>query len=167
VRLLGKNDRKRRSQKRKEQVMKASTHNMHRLGKLLVAALAVAAIAVPNAAARTDMGMGRVDADVWGVSEYAQPGPAVKGENYYARGLATQAPGSAQPCRWCPRQSYDVRGFRFPTHAGLISAATVSSSTDFQWADAGIGAGIALGLTALAGGAVLVVRRQRGQLKTS
>ena len=147
--------------------MKASTHKMRRLVKLLVATVVAAAIAVPAAGARTDAGMGRVDADVWGVSAYAQTGPSVKGENYYARGLPTQAPSSAQPCRWCPRQSYAVRGFRFPTHAGLISAATVSSSTDFQWGDAGIGAGIALGLTALAGGAVLVVRRQRGLLRTS
>jgi hypothetical protein len=147
--------------------MKASTHKMRRLGELLVAALVVAAIAVPASAARTDMGMGRVDADVWGVSEYAQPGHAVKGENYFARGLPTQAPSPAQPCRWCPRQSYDARGFRLPTHTGLASAATVSPSTDFQWGDAGIGAAIALGLTALSGGAVLVVRRQRGHLRTS
>jgi hypothetical protein len=121
--------------------MKPSTHMMRRLCKLLVATAVAAAIAVPAAGARTDMGMGRVDADVWGVSEYAQPGPAVSGENYYARGL--------------------------PTEVVIPPAPEVSRSTDFQWSDAGIGAGIALTLTALAGGGVLVVRRQRGHLRTS
>jgi hypothetical protein len=121
--------------------MKASTHKMRRLGKLLVWMLVFAAIAVPAAGARTDAGMGRVDADVWGVSEYAQPGPTVRGENYYARGI--------------------------PREIVLAPRPTVSPSTGFQWGDAGIGAGIAFALTLLAGGSVLVVRRQRGQLRTS
>jgi hypothetical protein len=146
--------------------MKASTHKMRRLVKLLVATVVAAAIAAPAAGARTDVGMGRVDADVWGVSEYAQPGPAVKGENYYARGLPTQA-GSALPCRWCPRQSYDAHGVRLPMQSGPSSAATASPSTNFQWGDAGIGAGFTLGLTALAAGGALLARRQRGHLRTS
>src|SRR5919201_1756611 len=107
--------------------MKASTHKMRRLVKLLVATVVAAAIAAPAAGARTDVGMGRVDADVWGVSEYAQPGPAVKGENYYARGLPTQA-GSALPCRWCPGQSYDAHGVRLPMQSGPSSAGSVVTS---------------------------------------
>jgi hypothetical protein len=147
--------------------MKASTHTMRRLCKLLIAAVVAAAIAVPAAGARTDAGIGRVDADVWGVSEYAQPGPAVKGENYYARGLPTKAAASSVPCSWCPRQSYDTHGLRLPTRADPSSAATVSPSSDFEWGDAGIGAGIAVGLTALAGGGALLARRHRGHLRTS
>jgi hypothetical protein len=104
--------------------MKVSTHKMRRLGILLVAALAVAAILVPAAAARHDMGMGRVDADAWGVSEYAP-------------------------------QSHTSK------------SAAASSTIGFQWGDAGIGAGLALGLTALTGSGMLVVRRQRGALRTS
>jgi hypothetical protein len=121
--------------------MRLSTHRVRQLTKLVVSMLVFAAIAVPAAGARTDAGTGRVDADVWGVSEYTQPGPAVKGENYYARGL--------------------------PTVTVVPSTPTSSRSIDFQWGDAGILAGIALGVTALAGGGVLVVRRQRGQLRIS
>jgi hypothetical protein len=122
--------------------MNASTHKMRRLGILLVTALAVAAIVIPAAAARHDMGMGLVDADAWGVSEYAQPTSSVKGENYYARGIPAHLPPSTP-------------------------AVSASSSTAFQWGDAGIGAGLALGLTVLTTGGLLVARRQRGALRTS
>jgi hypothetical protein len=46
-------------------------------------------------------------------------------------------------------------------------APDLSRSTAFQWGDASIGAGFALGLTALASGGMLLVRRRRGGLKTS
>jgi hypothetical protein len=64
----------------------------------------------------------------------------VKGENYYARGLPTSVPSSGPG---------------------------PSTSTDFQWGDAGIGAGSAFGLAALVAGGMLVLRRQRGHLRTS
>jgi hypothetical protein len=47
----------------------------------------------------------------------------VRGENYYARGIPTSTPNTI--------------------------AASPSTSTDFQWGDAGIGAGVIFGLTAL------------------
>jgi hypothetical protein len=122
--------------------MNLFTDTISRLGKLLLAAVAVATIVVPTAAARTDIGMGLVDADAWGVSEYAQPSVPVRGENYYARGIPKHI-STSQPLASAP------------------------SSDAFQWGDAGIGAGFALGLTALTGGGLLVVRRQRGALKTS
>jgi hypothetical protein len=122
--------------------MNLLTNKISRLGTLLIATLAIAAIIVPAAAARVDMGMGRVDADAWGVSEYAQQVPPVKGENYYARGVSV----------------------RIPT---LNPPASTSSSNSFQWGDAGVGASFALGFTALAGAGLLVIRRQRGPLKAS
>ena len=122
--------------------MNLFTETIGRLGKLLLAALAVAAIVVPAAGARTDIGMGRVDADAWGVSEYAQPTVPVRGENYYARGIPAQI-STSQP------------------------SASASGSGAFQWGDAGIGAGFAVGLTALMGGGLIIVRRQRGTLMAS
>jgi hypothetical protein len=64
----------------------------------------------------------------------------VRGENYYARGIPTSTP------------------------AALL--ATPSTSTDFQWGDAAIGAGALFGLTALVAMAI-GVRRHRFHLGTS
>jgi len=158
--------------------MNLFTHKMHRLGGLLVAALALAAILVPPAIARVDMGMGRVDADASGVSEDAQPTPPVRGENYYAGGL------DAQVRRWkgflgtqaaLDAEKAAATGWIVLHKSGVVvskrrasePAAAQSSSTAFQWGDAGIGAGFAFGLTALAGGGLLVARRQRGAVSAS
>jgi len=64
----------------------------------------------------------------------------VKGENYYARGIPTSAPTAV--------------------------AAAPSTSTDFQWGDAAIGAGVLFGLTALIATGV-GLRRHRFHLGTS
>ena len=52
--------------------------------------------------------------------------------------------------------------------AGAPAAAPVSGSGGFDWADAAVGAGIALGGSALVGGTVVAVRRHggRGRLAT-
>jgi hypothetical protein len=41
---------------------------------------------------------------------------------------------------------------------------TVSASDDFQWGDAGLGAGLALALIVLLGGGALLVRHQRQRI---
>jgi hypothetical protein len=64
----------------------------------------------------------------------------VKGENFYARGIPNVSPTTV--------------------------VATPSTSTDFQWGDAAIGAGTLFGLVALVASAV-GLRRQRFHLRTS
>jgi hypothetical protein len=70
-----------------------------------------------------------------------QTGPAVKGENYYARGLAAKAVAAA--------------------------AASGSTTSGFPWGDATLGASVAFALSLLAAGGVLAARRHRGTLGTS
>lgn len=65
-------------------------------------------------------------------------GPAVKGENYYARGLANVSANIA-----------------------------ASGSSGFPWGDASLGVGVAFALSVLAAGALLVTRRYRGTVRTS
>jgi hypothetical protein len=46
-------------------------------------------------------------------------------------------------------------------------ASPAPTSAQFQWGDAGIGASTALGIVALTGGGILVLRRQRSHVRTS
>jgi MYXO-CTERM domain-containing protein len=85
----------------------------------------------------------------------------VKGENYYARGLPAASPVADVPVKG---ENYFARGL--PTSTPTTFASAPSTSTDFQWADAGIGAGALLGLMALAA-AALGLRRHRFHLRTS
>jgi hypothetical protein len=64
----------------------------------------------------------------------------VKGENYYARGIPNTTPTTI--------------------------AASPSTSTDFQWGDAGIGAGVIFGLMALIAAGV-GLRRHQPHVRTS
>jgi hypothetical protein len=57
-------------------------------------------------------------------------------------------------------------GVELTTHYQYPRSAA-AGTTAFQWGDAGIGAGFALGLTTLAGGGILLARRQRGTLSAS
>jgi hypothetical protein len=122
--------------------MKASTHTTRRLRRLLIPPLAFAAIAVPAAPAGIPPGRDAVSSEPVSKGEnYYAAGrnavssePVIKGENYYAPGLSAQSPAAA---------------------------AAISTSTGFQWGDAGIGAGGALAFV-LVGGGMLVLRRHRG-----
>ena len=67
-------------------------------------------------------------------------GPPVKGENYYARGLPA----------WTPEP-----------------AASVPTSSAFQWDDAAVGAGSSLAIVGLAMGGYLVLRRRHLHVKLS
>jgi hypothetical protein len=75
----------------------------------------------------------------------------------YYRGAPTQfTPVSASP---------DDRPFGrgLPPESVPVSL-TISSSDDFQWGDAGLGAGLALALIMLLGGGALLVRHQRQRI---
>ena len=85
----------------------------------------------------------------------------VRGENYYARGLPTGSPVVAVPVKG---ENYFARGL--PSSTPTTFASAPSSSTDFQWDDAGIGAGALLGLMGLTAVA-LGLRRHRFHLGTS
>ena len=50
-----------------------------------------------------------------------------------------------------------------PPEAGPVSL-TISDSDDFQWGDAGLGAGLALTLIMLMGGGALLIRHQRQRI---
>jgi hypothetical protein len=58
-------------------------------------------------------------------------------------------------------------GIGIPAGRDSNPAPALPSSAAFQWGDAGIGAGFALGFVTLASGGALVVRRQRGALRPS
>jgi hypothetical protein len=54
-----------------------------------------------------------------------------------------------------------------PVRNELVSSPSTSTGTDFQWSDAGIGAGALLGLMALIGTGVVALRHRGHNLRTS
>jgi hypothetical protein len=117
---------------------------MKKLAIIVIAVLGLATIAVAQAAAKPT-GMSQPEHRALmlrseGLNQLYGVDVPVKGENYYARGLPSSTPTS------------------------FVSAP--SESTDFQWDDAGIGAGTLLGLMALVA-AALGLRRHRFHLGTS
>ena len=82
----------------------------------------------------------------------------VKGENFYARGLAT-APDDAVPVKG---ENYFANGL--PKQAPAVDS---SNTTDFAWGDVGFGIAALLGLIAIAGLGVISVRRHGLHPRTS
>ena len=141
--------------------MTLSTNTRPRLRRLLVPVIVAATIVVPVAAA--DNGP-----EVKGENYYARGllaetpestanGPAVKGENYYARGLPAQTLDSTDNGPAVKGENYYARGL--PTQTPEL-AASVPTSTAFQWSDAAVGAGSSLVIVGLAMGGYFVLRRR-------
>jgi hypothetical protein len=117
-----------------------------KLAKTMGATVAAALLAVPVAQARLDRG--------------ADAGTVVRTDARHA-GLAQRTGGRAvilEPTA----QSKIVQMHRHLTQLNLPAGdvPTAASSGSFDWNDAGIGAGVALGLALIAGGGVLVTRRK-------
>jgi hypothetical protein len=131
--------------------MTLSTNTRPRLRRLLVPLIVAATIVVPMAPAAIDngppvkgenyyvRGIPAIDSGI-SASRGADNGPPVKGENYYARGLPA----------WTPEP-----------------AASVPTSSAFQWDDAAVGAGSSLAIVGLAMGGYLVLRRRHLHVKLS
>jgi hypothetical protein len=117
--------------------MTLSTHTRPRLRRLLVPVIVAATIVVPVAA--------------------ADNGPEVKGENYYARGLLAETPESTDNGPAVKGENYYARGL--PAQTPEL-AASVPTSTAFQWSDAAVGAGSSLVVVGLAMGGYFVLRRR-------
>ena len=113
---------------------------MKKLAIIVIAVVGFGTIAVQAAAGMSPSEHRALMLRSEGLNQLYGLGAPVNGENYYARGLPSSTPTT------------------------FVSAP--SSSTDFQWGDAGIGAGALLGLMVLAAGA-LGVRRHRFHLGTS
>ena len=114
--------------------------------KALGAAAAVALLAVPVAQARLDpgaeMGIPVIRTDARHAALAQRTGARVVIVQPSAKSKVTQ-------------MRRDLTQLSLP--AGKTGAA---SSSSFDWSDAGIGAGVALGLVLIAGGGVLVTRRK-------
>jgi len=138
---------------------------MKKLAIIAIAVLGFATIAVAQAAAKpTGTSQSEYRALMLrsqGLNQLYGLGVPVKGENYYARGLPTASPVVNVPVKG---ENYYARGL--PTSTPTTFASAPSTSTDFQWGDAGIGAAALLGLMGLAAGA-LGLRRHRFHLGTS
>jgi hypothetical protein len=117
--------------------MTLSTNTRPRLRRLLVPVIVAATIVVPVAA--------------------ADNGPEVKGENYYARGLLAETPESTDNGPAVKGENYYARGL--PAQTPEL-AASVPTSTAFQWSDAAVGAGSSLVVVGLAMGGYFVLRRR-------
>jgi hypothetical protein len=124
--------------------MTLSTNTRPRLRRLLVPVIVAATIAVPVAA--------------------ADDGPAVKGENYYARGLVAQTPESTDNGPAVKGENYYARGLVEQTPE---LTASVPTSIAFQWSDAAVGAGSSLVIVGLAIGGYFVLRRRHLHLRLS
>ena len=138
---------------------------MRKLPIIVIAVLGFATIAVAQAAAKpTGMSQPEYRALMLrsdGLNQLYGLGVPVKGENYYARALPTASPVVNVPVKG---ENYYARGL--PTSTPTTFASASSTSTDFQWGDAGIGAGALLGLMALVA-AAFSLRRHRFHLGTS
>jgi hypothetical protein len=113
---------------------------MKKLAIIVIAVIGLGTIAVSQAAGMSPSEHRALMLRSEGLNQMYGLGVPVKGENYYARGLPSSTP--------------------------TTFASAPSTSTDFQWGDAGIGAGALLGLMGLAAG-VLGLRRHRLHLGTS
>ena len=134
---------------------------MKKLAIIVIAVVGFGTIAVQAAAGMSPSEHRALMLRSDGLNQLYGLGAPVKGENYYARGLPTASPVVNVPVKG---ENYYARGLPSSTPTTFVSAP--SSSTDFQWGDAGIGAGALLGLMVLAAGA-LGVRRHRFHLGTS
>jgi hypothetical protein len=92
-----------------------------------------------------------------GSLESTDNGPAVKGENYYARGLIAQTPESTDNRLVVKGENYYARGLPAQT---LEPVASIPTSTAFQWSDAAVGAGSSMVVVGLAIGGYFVLRRR-------
>ncbi|HEX2506156.1 MAG TPA: hypothetical protein VHK22_08130 [Gaiellaceae bacterium] len=128
----------------------------HRWIRRFAAGLAFAALAVPTAQAKIveDSGIAaespQVVADFKGYGYYqGTPAPASDQSGIYRQspGVPASEQAPARP---------DDRSVRFTPEAGNPEVVVVS--TGFDWSDAGIGAGIAVGLMLLALGAAVATR---------
>lgn len=140
--------------------------------KALAAALVAGSMAVPAAWAGTDTGIGipagrdsvvPLTHSVIHRGRTSQEGPLDPwAYSLIHRNRASQK-GPLDPWAYSLIHSGQPRGHSL----AVAPEVTVSGSSDFQWEDAGVGAGFALGALALTGGGVLAVRRQRSHLRTS
>jgi hypothetical protein len=121
--------------------MTLSAHTTERLGSSIACALAVAAIAVPFASASASEGRyGPLDPWAYRVLHQA--------DNY----------GPLDP--WADRILHRNSLTTREAATGRPTAAT----NGFDWADAAVGAGGALGLMLIAAGAINTMRRARGRV---
>jgi hypothetical protein len=120
-----------------------------KLVKSLSAAVAAALLAVPVAQARLDPGQDAV-----------QSKPVIRTDARHA-GLAQRTGARVVIVKSHP-ETQIAQMHRHLAQVNLPAGQTAAteSSSAIDWSDAGIGAGSALGLVLLAGGAVLITRRR-------
>jgi hypothetical protein len=91
----------------------------------------------------------------------SEPRPVTVSLSPDDRSLYRGAPTEFTPVSASPDDRPFDRGV--PTESVPVNL-TVSASDDFQWGDAGLGAGLALALIVLLGGGALLVRHQRQRI---
>lgn len=136
--------------------MKRSPHTRRRLIKRIALGLAVAAIAVPTAAAQDQLG------------PYSTDGPRAGGPTAAQLQVSTDGPRSgpsAEQIRQAKLDTFTTDAPRSgPATVELPTVTPISAPTGFDWRSAGVGIAIGIAASLLMAAVALVATRRRGQV---